>query len=587
MSVSSSEWPGALCGDGQFLISSQKDGDSVSGYSVKSDPAPWEWTPADFSGAPYSATESTPDELDNYGVMSGTIVYQPSDGPEPGVSSNDLPFTHLFVDSSGSFNDFEYFVAPDKPYNNEVAPGNGAVADPSGEYAPAYAAAKKPPFNFTGPGVLGTEVPSALVPKPYRASVGSRIAQWGGWIVDCGHNNPYHTEGMHVPILTATAKQLPAGSGTSVQLLGNPYVVSQTCFDNVILKETYRDDPNCRPYDSYGSGGCTGGETDHGEGHDLYDHLICELNHDLKSTSNVVNAKADIYTVPVDAPHIMTFFVDAPPSPGSGYSLTLQYNLTLRDGVTIDMYQDGKPGELAVTVTMNPNGFAPAPLGPGSDRYLTWAQLETMDPALSSDTVNSLNDACTFLGTCGIHVSQYSNVYPSKFDSPIDYTGGASQLLSSLRSTGSGLGIQVDDTQPFPIIGGIQLQWVTCGTSTSCTHVGPGPQPIHVTTQPQPLMVLGTGNSSSQATNCVGGTPPTFSGTIITNGEQGSVTYKWQRSDGTASQPVTTNISQGTSTISVSTTWVPTMPGKYWAALAITSPQSIASNKANFQMVLC
>jgi len=602
--VPSSAWPGAVCGNARYLLDSQYMQGADWGYpyyQVTNDPTPWEWTPADFSGAPYSAAEGSPDELGRSGVMAGTIVYEPSGGPEPGVSSEDLPFTHPFVDSSGSINDFEYFVAPDTLYQNEITSGNGAGADPSGEYAPAYAAAKAAPFNFKGSGVLGTEVPSALVPKPYRAPVGSRIAQWGDWIVDCGHT-PYHTEAMHLPLFTATAQALSAasgaGPGTSVQLLGNPYVVSQVCFDNVILTQSYTDDPICHPNDTHGIQGCTDGETGNGEGRDLFDHLICELNHDLSAPdSNVMNAKADIYTVPVDSPHIMTFFVDAPPSPGSGYSLQLQYNLTIRDGVTIDLHQDGKPNELAVTVTMNPNGYAPAPLRPGVPTYLTWSQLEAMDAALPSSVVSSLNQLCSGLlegglSTCGIWVTQYSNVYPSKFDSPIDFSSGASQLLSGFKSTGSGLGIQVDDSQPFPIIGGIRLQWVSCGTPTSCARVGPAPLPIHVTPTPQPLRVLGIGTrvSPSPTNNCIG-SPLTFTATVVTNGEQGPVTYQWVTSDGTTTQPVTINIAQGTSTVSVSTKWAPSTAGTHWAELKILSPQPAAANtlssRAYFQMVLC
>jgi hypothetical protein len=615
--VSSSMWPGAVCGGGRYLQDSSytpfttlPDGTNVPPLQVKNDPTAFEWTPADFSGAPYTGTEGSPDELENSGVTSGTIVYEPSykDGEPYGVSSNDLPFTHPFGNDAVpfSFNDFEYFVAPDAQYYSELGPGNGAGADPASEYASAYAAVGVSKISTSTtvrtlgkvPGVMGMEMDSGLVPKPYRAQVGDRIAMWGRWIVDCGHQ-PYHTE-IHPPLMMATAHTLPAGSGTgpgtSVQILGRPYLVSQVCFDNAILNTpSYTGDPNCHPNEGVQS--CTDGVTDHGEGRDLYDHLICELNHDAFAScpasfpgcehSNDMNAKPDVYTVPFDGTPSMTFYVDPPTAtpPGSGYSLQVRYNLTVRDGVTVVMNQAGS-GELRVEVIMNSNAYVPAPLNPSQDRYLTWAQLEAMDKDLPSSVTSNLDNVSYYFGTNGIHVAQYSNVYPSTFDNPIDFTSGASQLLTNLKSTSSGLGIRVDDSQPFPIIGGIQLQWVMCGTPTGCTHVGPVPQPIRVTPQPQPLMVLGTGSTVDHTDNCIG-EAPTFTGTILTNGQPGQVTYEWQRSDGTTSQPESISIPQGTSTVSVRTKWGPSKPGGYWAELVVTAPQSTASNKAPFKISVC
>jgi hypothetical protein len=82
--------------------------------------------------------------------------------------------------------------------------------------------------------VLGVETDQGLVPPLFRNLItsGARIATFGRWIVDCGHND-LHTE-IHAPLLMAVATpSLPprgarGGSQmTSLQIVSRPYTVSQ------------------------------------------------------------------------------------------------------------------------------------------------------------------------------------------------------------------------------------------------------------------------------------------------------------------------------------------------------------------------
>src|SRR5262249_29125356 len=102
-----SNWEQA-CYNKRFLQDSSADG-SVFQKVTNADPR-WEWVPA----------HNHIDEQDTSGVLSGTIVYVlPGDGFGPGVSSEDVPFTHPFG------NDAEFFIAPDPKYTGLLAGSNG------------------------------------------------------------------------------------------------------------------------------------------------------------------------------------------------------------------------------------------------------------------------------------------------------------------------------------------------------------------------------------------------------------------------------------------------------------------------------
>src|SRR5207302_11399649 len=65
-----------------------------------------------------------------------------------------------------------------------------------------------------------------------QISDGTRIASFGRWIVDCGHND-FRSE-IHAPLVIVTAKPTPPPAGlqgasqmTHVEIMSRPYTVSQ------------------------------------------------------------------------------------------------------------------------------------------------------------------------------------------------------------------------------------------------------------------------------------------------------------------------------------------------------------------------
>lgn len=144
-------------------------------------------------------------DLDSVG-LSGYALFAvgPGDTGPAGISGGDMPFTHPF----GKV-DWETMIAPDPAYTNTLAPSNtGATPNPqtspNGEYVDANVEAGR--LGLTVPrGVQGMETDDELIPLPYRARQGDRVAVLGRWVVDCGHND-FHTE-IHPPLLFVRAEQ--------------------------------------------------------------------------------------------------------------------------------------------------------------------------------------------------------------------------------------------------------------------------------------------------------------------------------------------------------------------------------------------
>jgi hypothetical protein len=133
----------------------------------------------------------------------------------------------VFVHPFG--NDFQYYIAPDPQYeilcggsNTGINPDNGDVDK---EYNEATQVARSGTTNPDGSvkrkglglkadkGVIGVETDYLLVPQAFRDLIvdGARVATFGRWIVDCGHDD-FHTE-IHAPLLMAVATPAPPPVG--------------------------------------------------------------------------------------------------------------------------------------------------------------------------------------------------------------------------------------------------------------------------------------------------------------------------------------------------------------------------------------
>jgi hypothetical protein len=150
---SNSNWARDVCGGGTAL--------SPGG-------ARYEWTPRVAGYGQYGSVEG----------VSGWAL-------DPHESHSDVPFTHPFgrVDCG-------YLLLPDAPFEGLLAPRNGEV--PSDDEDRVQAKAEADSWKLPlGPGLLGVEQDRDLIPEAYRPrkQMGDRVAIFGRWIVDCGHDN--------------------------------------------------------------------------------------------------------------------------------------------------------------------------------------------------------------------------------------------------------------------------------------------------------------------------------------------------------------------------------------------------------------
>jgi hypothetical protein len=149
----------------------------------------------------------------------------------PRRSDADLPFTHPF-----SKRDFDYFLLPDSTFDSLLAPGN--VVNAGSDADTKRAKVEADAFHLAmGSGVIAVEQDYGLIPDAYkpRVEMADRVAVFGRWIIDCGHDN-WQSE-IHPPLLTAVARPNIASQLTRVDIVANPYLVDQEFEHGGILNQ--------------------------------------------------------------------------------------------------------------------------------------------------------------------------------------------------------------------------------------------------------------------------------------------------------------------------------------------------------------
>lgn len=168
--------------------------------------ARYEWTPVISGFGQYGSVEA----------VSGWALH-------PHVSGADVPFTHPF----GKV-DFDYRIIPDVPFNGLLAPNNSILIEDANDTAGQATVAEAKALGLSiGLGLMSVEQDVGLIPEAYRPrqGMGDRVAVFGRWIIDCGHDN-WQSE-IHPPLMTVVARPDDAHQTTHVDLIANPYLVDQ------------------------------------------------------------------------------------------------------------------------------------------------------------------------------------------------------------------------------------------------------------------------------------------------------------------------------------------------------------------------
>ena len=396
-----------------------------------SSPPPWEWVSV------YDPTLEKEGSLNNPMVgVTGWVV-----AGDPPLSTADVWFVHPF-----GF-DFQYYVVPDPQYENLLGPSNAGITPGTGsvdaEYNEATNVARagtagRKGLGLAAPkGVIGVETDQGLLPLSFQNQItdGTRIATFGRWIVDCGHND-FHTE-IHAPLLIAVAKPAPPLAGsrgasqmTSLQIVSRPYTVSQKFSEG-----------------------------------NFVDHLLAEVGKVEASILGIplstrVEAHPNIFTTPYDGRPFIKLLVQ-PPVPKRGgivarpQQLMVSFHFTHRTGVAVRVYNAGNDtvGIMIVLGDLNP-----AILPAKHDLTVQWSQLGdkysyVIDALEIIDLLGADTPAAYFLNR-GILTDIYD---PPNAVSPLDNQNVAASM--PIDQVQAWAGLSEDDTQPFPIYGWLYVWW--------------------------------------------------------------------------------------------------------------------------------
>ena len=382
------------------------------------------------------------------------------------VSLADVPFDHPF-----GF-DYEFMLALDQPADdperfmfllsraNDQAEEKEEVA--AIEQAVAMTIPLPLPLPDGKPGLLAVEVNKGLLPAQFTDAGkggmlnGDRVAAVGRWIVNCGHEvalgdqSPSYRTEIHPPLLLASAHVTNVGlvetaldrPRTRVSLVSRPYLVShQFCVDpgNAYDDQTDNDGP-------------------------LWDHLLHELVGLASGDSLQVEAHPKIKALPFRG-RSQARFVVRPPIPDNPFvspgQLYAAYQFTVRSGCTVNV-TDGEPGSFVVTVTLDSAAYVSPGLPPRHERTYSRGQLDKLSPGSGGSILKAevLGAALSLSPVAVVALLELNDFLTDEYE-PVSGAVGLFDrqrpqevLAGTLPRIG---GVAVDDTQPFPVYGWIEV----------------------------------------------------------------------------------------------------------------------------------
>ena len=344
----------------------------------------------------------------------------------PEVSGTDFYFHHPFGNDWESYKDWECYVVVDPRYRALLSPAHGAtgVAD----YREAAKKAPLAPKTGSHQGVLGVEFDAHFVPDSnrhsYRPLENDRIAVFGRWIIDAGHN--FHTE-IHPPLLMVTASASSA-NWTTVKVISRPYLVSQAWPEG-----SFRD------------------------------HMMAEVKKAISFNSDRLEAHPGVWTVPFRGSHTMTMVLRTLTPPPAGKPLQVEYALTARSGVSVAMFY-APPDGVQIVVTFDSANYKAARLPPSRDRSFDTQQLAA-EGGFGTEKIIAEVVGTALLPPVGIHWDYVSSrgVLTDSYDLTGPYWPPSlgQFILANAADLNGAISVPVADTYPFPLYGQVHVFWLT------------------------------------------------------------------------------------------------------------------------------
>jgi len=410
-------------------------------------------------------------------------------------SGGDVPFDHPFGP------DWECMLAVDFPtppstgpnYIPLLARGNQVIED--GDVINRARNLQIPVAEGTdgAPSLLGVEIDGGILPKAFSdgaaVAEGDRMAVFGRWIVDCGHEVevtvPTHPPAtfrseIHPPLLMASARvvtgNLASGGSnqvTRVLFTSRPYLVSQrfTTDTNAIYDDAGQDDG---PFVTH------------------FSSEVSKVHHTLFGIpldSVLVEAHPKIKSFPflgVQGAHFVvrppTLAAPARPRHNAAEGVVVDGSIkptlyvsckfTRRSGCSVLVAPAG-PDSIDVRIFLNSVGYTPFPLPNRSGRRwskddlnkidsraawgYTWEELKAaiLDvlPLVPSGTIGA--EVATAILERGIETDEY-DTGPVTSINILDTHDFAT---SPAANRSAEAGVVQDNNQPYPVFGWLELWW--------------------------------------------------------------------------------------------------------------------------------
>lgn len=368
----------------------------------------------------------------------------------PRYSGGDVPFTHPF-----GF-DWEFMVAPDAKYRPLLAPTNRGIVPATNCYPNIKGSCPMDPTEFdtymvtaksylpTFPsgggieteqdpvprGILGVEIDRGLVPLEFGNWVGDnwgkgmRVAVYGRWIVDNGHED-FHTE-VHPPLLIACARPRPSG-GTLMRLVSRPFLVSQQFND--------QDFTSSKP--------------------DFLNKIYIEILRVEWARSVNVDILPTIFS-PFEGHHRILLMIRPPyPKQDPTDQLLVTYHFTLRPGIEVSCFKNDDYS-IGLDVSMDEGAYVPPPQP--TPTLKTWTIDDLKKAFKDVDDVGPKLDELNQLNALLDHARTYS-YGPQRARSAHDSENVLYPTFADDLAQRQNLGYSVGQDQPFPIYGWLHVRW--------------------------------------------------------------------------------------------------------------------------------
>jgi hypothetical protein len=442
--------------------------------------------------------------------------YDVAIAPDPGylqlLSRGNVEGLHLKGDGQTALSGFEDIVYP---YLHATTPTNVAT---QGWCAPKFDDRCSTDANCASglcegvvnglglsgfPGTIGMETDHDLIPDAYQPHDGDRVAVFGHWIVDCGHGDSFqipgfHTE-IHPPLLVAAGRETGTGAfgakcsaeQSCTNVIGRPYLVSQNLGDGATVRHLEHE------AEKLGCLEATGPIISAGMAYEGFANLpdcalgldpTCVCNDDLgciaceaascslldlcfstgiacgaadpplgDPCSTSIEARARVDGVPFKDTQEMQYFVEpANPRRNPGDRMLVKWQLTARTGVTVGLSSAGDAG-VQVDVTMDHGSYKNAALPPKQD-WVTYSN--EVYPGFSWGGLGSL--LLAFAAPVQVAIAD-RGVFNDRYQAPSAPTNDTSPNIALAdQLDGTMQAADIDDSQPFPLSGRINVGWFRC-----------------------------------------------------------------------------------------------------------------------------